>query len=104
MFATATTARTLRFTPCTDPYSPTAGALEIQRGKARTVYVVCEYPSSVTGRAFQLTKLGGDSSGYAVIASHRGAEYDACECPAFLRKCSCKHTAAIRKLLDLGRL
>ena len=105
MLATITLApRTLRWTPNGDDFSPTTGALEVTvKGKV-TCYVVREFPTGLTGRAFQLTKVGGDGSGYAVICSHRGAKYDECECPAHAFRGKCRHRDAVRKLLDLGKL
>ncbi len=95
--------RTLRWTANHDDYSPTCGALEISQNGQVSVYTVAEFPTGLTGRGFHITKLGG--TGYACIASRRGAKYDSCECPAFtLGRKRCRHVSAVRKLMDMGRI
>ena len=105
MTATATkTARTLRWTPNADAFSPTTGALEVaDRGKT-TVYVVTEFSAGWPGRSFHFAKVtGGD--GYDVFACRHGEEGDSCTCYAHsYRGGVCRHIAAVRKLLDLGKL
>lgn len=96
--------RTLTWTPNTDDHSPTAGLLVITQKGTVTAYVVTEFPTGHPGRGFQLQRPAG-GEGYAVFCSHHGPEGDSCECAdhAYRRR-PCKHMAAIRKLLELGRL
>lgn len=97
-------ARTLTWTPNTDEFSPTAGLLVISQKGTETAYVVTEFPTGHPGRGFQLSRPTG-GEGYAVFCSTRGAEGDSCECADHAyRHRACKHMAAIRRLLELGRL
>lgn len=101
--ATATkTTRTLRWIANTDECSPTAGCLLITINDNLKGYVVVEYPTGTVGtRGFSLSQIGG-GEGYSVTCGTRG---DSCECPdALYRKRACKHTAAVRKLLDMGKI
>lgn len=99
------TPRTLTFTPNTDDASPITGLLTLNCGKVPVAYVVQEFPTGHPGRGFQLTKVGGDSCGYACFLSLHGAAGDSCECPDSLyRHRACKHRLALRKLLEMGRI
>lgn len=103
--ATLTPVRTLRWTPNGDDFSPTTGALEVSVKGVVTCYVVTEYACAWPGRSFHLTKLGGDGSGYDVFVCRHGSEGDSCTCYAnSYRRGVCKHRAAVRKLIDLGKL
>jgi hypothetical protein len=97
----AKSARTLNWTP--NAGTPTAGALELTVNGQTATYVVCEVPTGLTGRVFQVTQVRG-GQGYAVVCSDRGAAFDTCECEGFRYRCRCKHKDALRKLLDLGKL
>ena len=103
MPATASRSRTMVWTPNADEFSPTAGALTIEQGGKETTYVVTEFPTGHPGRGFTLVKLGGGA--YDVFCSHRSPAGDSCDCyDASYRRKACKHVAAVRKLVEIGKL
>lgn len=101
---TAPAARTLRWTPNDDDFSPTAGALAVTVKGKTTTYVVQEFPTADIRRGFVLSKVGGDASGSTVLVDCRGARWDSCDCEGWKFKRKCRHAAAVRKLVDLGKL
>jgi hypothetical protein len=65
-----------------------------------TAYVVT--PTHATlGAAFYLDRQDGQTKPYLVETDGARAH---CSCPAFKRWRKCKHEAAIRKLISLGKL
>ena len=93
--------RTLRWVPNADDWSPVAGALTITIDGKATTYTVTEFPLGLPGRGFQLATVGGIES-YGVEC---GPRQTTCECyDSLYRRRACKHIAAVRKLIELGRI
>lgn len=78
------------------------GRLLIQQGKHRSEYDIARFASE-GGHTFRLHKLSGtdpEAGSYDVFVADRRGLFDSCECRGFLRHGHCKHTAAIRALLE----
>lgn len=84
--------------------SITTGILGISAADGHSIYLVEEIGSQV-GRSFKLDKLDGEKRQGAVYRCHlSGTGQQACDCPAGRWRGLCRHTAALRKLLDTGRI
>ena len=94
--------RFLKWTPNTDDHSQTAGAVEITDNGKRSVYVVSEFVTGLTGRGFTMTSIAGQ--GYTVILSDRGARWDECLCEGWKYRRTCRHCSALRRLVEVGKL
>jgi len=85
-----------------------APVLLIRKGRRECLYVVDEFPCGFDGRAFSLRH---DASGeeYHVFLA-RNAQDTTCSCAGFTYTSNdptggrCKHTDAVRHLIDAGRL
>jgi len=94
--------RVLTWHPNHDDHSQTAGAVEIADNGKRSVYVVSEFVTGLTGRGFTMTSLAGQ--GYTVVISDRGARWDEYLCEGWKYRRACRHCAALRRLVDIGKL
>jgi hypothetical protein len=93
----------IRWTPAEDG-GPIAGLLIIGTGRTDAAYTVEQFPTTWPGSAYHLAKLAGGSDpteeSYSVFCARRGPEGDSCDCKGFTFKGVCKHTDAVRALLD----
>ncbi len=90
-----------------EPSKPGQGRLIITAGHQSDAYLLTEVGADF-GRGFRIEKQSDDSDGYYVLI---GSEIDTrCDCKGFLAHglgahgAGCKHIAAIRWLIDAGRL
>jgi hypothetical protein len=94
--------RFLKWHPNHDDHSQTAGAVEITDNGKRSVYVVSEFVTGLTGRGFTMTSLAGQ--GYTVVISDRGSRWDECQCEGWKYRRTCRHCSALRRLVEVGKL
>lgn len=88
--------------------SAVAGVLAVGTGKARGVYAVAEMAQPATElRAFLLRKLEGgtdpEANGYGVRCTKTGEPWS-CDCKSWLARNYCRHTSAIRELIESHKL
>lgn len=95
--------RFLKWTPNADDHTPTAGVVEITDNGKHSTYLVVEFPTGLTGRGFTVTSLLG-GQGYTVILSDRGSRWDECQCEGWKFRRTCRHCAALRRLVEVGKL
>jgi hypothetical protein len=81
------------------------GVVRITVGKASTDYALRAIPSQLSGRAFELTKIGPDADGevyHVLLTGH--ANYDTCTCRGYAAHSHCKHRDGLAALAAAGRL
>jgi hypothetical protein len=74
------------------------GTLKIVEGKRSDLYYFRALPSDF-GRAFEMTKVGGDTYGVNLAGKK-----SSCECKGFLRWRHCRHIESLTALLAAGKL
>ena len=81
------------------------GVVRITVGKASADYAVRGILSQLSGRAFELAKVGPDADGevYHVLLTGN-ANYDTCTCPGYTAHSHCKHRDSLAALVAAGRL
>lgn len=87
--------------------SPVAGVLAVGLGDKRGVYAVAELPAVEGLRCFVLRKIEGgtdpEANGYGVRCKASGEPWS-CDCRGWLRWNRCRHTDAIRELIENHKL
>jgi hypothetical protein len=81
------------------------GVVRITVGKASTDYALRGILSQLSGRAFELAKVGPDAGGevyHVLLTGH--ANYDTCTCPGYAAHSHCKHRDGLAALVAAGRL
>ena len=81
------------------------GVVRITVGKASTDYALRAILSQLSGRAFELAKVGPDADGevyHVLLTGH--ANYDTCTCPGYAAYSHCKHRDGLAALVAAGRL
>jgi hypothetical protein len=80
------------------------GVVRITVGKASTDYTVRGILSQLSGRAFELTKVGSDQGEVYHVLLTGHANYDTCTCPGYTAHSRCKHRDGLAALVGAGRL
>lgn len=84
-------------------FTPGRPTLLIERGRRRDEYRIVRIPAE-GGHAWRFNILGrkppASPDHYDVFVADRTDLRDSCECLGFLRHGHCKHTAALRALLE----
>jgi len=85
------------------PMAPGRGRVLIEQDRDRSEYLIARIPAE-GGFAFRFKMLGGRRKSavdnYDVFVANGIGQHDSCECLGFLRHGRCKHTAALRALLE----
>ncbi len=95
----------MQWVPQTTDSSPLAGFVMLDSKRDRTVYRVSEFPVSWAGRGFTFAKIKGEGTdktveNYNVFAATAGAAHDGCDCKSTARWGYCKHSDAVRTLIN----
>ena len=85
------------------PTKPGRGRVLIEQDRDRSEYLIARIPAE-GGHAYRFKKIGGKrtspADNYDVFVASGIGLHDSCECLGFLRHGRCKHTAALRALLE----
>ena len=100
MLRVPTTSRARNAATPETAYAFARGRLTIAKGRKAEAYRVAEFTPDLPGRAFTLTKPGGDR--YACLVAN--AQDGLCECRGFDAQGHCKHLDTLRAMLAAGEL
>ena len=77
------------------------GGIIITIGGKRQGYLFCQVECTIGGTGWELVKCGTDETIYHVRIDGQQLE---CDCPGGTYHGHCKHSSAVKKLIDLGKL